>query len=86
MSIEQLFSSALGIESPWYIKSVNFNSEKKKLDIEVDFTKGSIFQDDSSNAESKSYKAYDTIRKTWRHLNFFEHECYLHCSSPKNTN
>ena len=79
MNIEQLFSEALGVVSPWYIKSVNFNSEQKKLDIEVDFKKGSEFED----TDTKTYKAYDTIRKTWRHLNFFEHECYLHCRTPR---
>ena len=83
MNIEQLFSAALGIVDPWYIKSVNFDSVSKKLDIEVDFKKGSTFQDDSGRAEPKEYKAYDTIRKTWRHLNFFEHECYLHCRTPR---
>lgn len=84
MNIEQLFSQALGIVDPWYIKSVNFNSEKKKLDIEVDFKKGSTFRDDDNGrSESKEYKAYDTIKKTWRHLNFFEHECYLHCRTPR---
>jgi transposase len=87
MNIEQLFSEALGIADPWYIKSVNFDSASKKLNIEVDFKKGSTFQDDSPNTDSnedlKSYKAYDTIRKTWRHLNFFEHECYLHCRTPR---
>lgn len=91
MNIEQLFSAALGIVDPWYIKLVNFDSASKKLDIEVDFKKGSRFQDDSPNANSntnssedlKTYKAYDTIKKTWRHLNFFEHECYLHCRTPR---
>ena len=80
MNIEQLFSVALGIVYPRYIKSVNFDSVNKKLDIEVDFKKGSKFKDDNSNtstkpnlSDSKVYKAYDTIRKTWRHLNFFEH-------------
>ena len=68
MNIEQLFSAALGIVDPWYIKSVNFNSDQKKLDIEVDFKKWSEFKDDSSN-DLKSYKAYDTVRKTWCHLN-----------------
>lgn len=27
--------------------------------------------------------AYDTIEKTWRHLNFFEHRCYLHARVPR---
>lgn len=31
----------------------------------------------------KRYTAYDTIDKTWRHLNFFEHLCYLHASVPR---
>jgi transposase len=108
MNIEQLFSQALGIVDPWYIKSVNFNSASKKLDIEVDFKKGSVFKDDSPKdnknslentststrtntntnisddlVDLKTYKAYDTIKKTWRHLNFFEHECYLHCRTPR---
>lgn len=26
---------------------------------------------------------YDTIDKEWRHLNFFEHECYLHARTPR---
>jgi len=28
-------------------------------------------------------KPYDTTKKTWRHLNFFEHECYLHARVPR---
>ena len=84
MNIEQLFSQALGIVDPWYIKSVNFNSEKKKLDIEVDFKKSSTFRgNNNGRSELKEYKAYDTIKKTWRHLNFFEHECHLHCRTPR---
>ena len=31
MNLEQLFSVALGITDPWYIKSVNFDSSRKKL-------------------------------------------------------
>ena len=28
-------------------------------------------------------KAYDTKRLTWRHLNFFEYEAYLHADAPR---
>ncbi len=31
----------------------------------------------------KEYKAYDTVKKSWRHLNFFEHECYLNSRTPR---
>lgn len=29
------------------------------------------------------YKAYDTVKKSWRHLNFFEHNCYLTARVPR---
>jgi hypothetical protein len=28
-----------------------------------------------SSADTKAYTAYDTKAKTYRHMNFFEHEC-----------
>ncbi len=64
INIEQLFSQALGIVSPWYIKSVNFDSANKKLDIEVDFKKGSTFEDDDNgNTESKESKPTIQLKK-----------------------
>ena len=78
--MEELFQQALGIESPWFIKSLEFDSEKKRLDIYVDFKRGATFSDVS---DGPSYKAYDTVNKTWRHLNFFQHDCYLHVRVPR---
>jgi hypothetical protein len=37
--------------------------------------KGTKFTD--SSADTKAYTAYDTKAKTYRHMNFFEHECHL---------
>ena len=40
--------------------------------------------DTSENENSeKTHKVYDTQDKTWRHLNFFEHECVLHARVPR---
>lgn len=33
--------------------------------------------------EREGCKAYDTTKKTWRHLNFFEHRAYLHARTPR---
>ena len=76
-----LFQLALNITSPWFIRTVDFCSDKKRLDIHIDFKRGSTFTDDDE--PEKPYKAYDTVEKTWRHLNFFEHECYLHARVPR---
>ncbi len=82
--MEDLFQRALGISSPWFIKSMDFNENTKRLDIEIDFKRGSTFSDiDDETDSSKEYKAYDTVKKTWRHLSFFQHECYLHARVPR---
>ncbi|WP_422136767.1 ISL3 family transposase [Endozoicomonas sp. ALD040] len=82
--MEDLFQTALGIASPWFIESVKFNTEQSRLDIYVNFQKGSTFRDSIEDDPSgKAYTAFDTVKKTWRHLNFFQHECYLHARVPR---
>lgn len=84
MDIELLFAKALGIEEPWIIKSVYFDSDKKLLEIKVDFKRGATFPyKDATTGNTKVYKAYDTVEKSWRHLNFFEHECYIVARTPR---
>jgi transposase len=84
MQLEMLFTEALGITAPWKITSLTFSSQKKELNIEVEFERGTtFFYEDPGTDEKGHYKAYDTVRKTWRHLNFFEHECYLHVKVPR---
>ena len=79
MKTENLFEAALNIHSPWYIKSAEFSEEKGRLDIYIDFKKGATF---SHEGESR-LKPYDTKQKTWKHLNFFENETYLHARVPR---
>lgn len=80
---QELFQMALNVTDPWYIKDLQFDSEAKRLDIYIDFKKGSIFNYTEEGEEIVGLKAYDTKEKTWRHLNFFEHECYLHARVPR---
>ena len=81
MNSELLFSMALGLQHPWRLQGVEFKTVdgKKELHITVDFEKGTKFCDEAGNF----YGVYDTREKTWRHLNFFEHHCYLHCKVPR---
>lgn len=76
-----IFQQALHINAPWFIKSIDFNEEQKRLDIHIDFERGAKFSVD--DAPKKAYTAYDTTVKIWRHLNFFEHECFLHARIPR---
>jgi hypothetical protein len=38
-----IFAAALGITEPWYVESVEFNSESKKLEIHLNFKKAPNF-------------------------------------------
>ena len=82
--MQKLFEKALHIEEPWYIEEIRFSEDEKKLEIKINFNRGATFHyEDPEGGISGDYKAYDTIEKRWRHLNFFEHECYLICRTPR---
>jgi transposase len=79
---KKLFEIALALEEPWYIKEIQFNSSSKgvgQLDIYVDFTKGAKFKDGNES----SCSVHDTVEKTWQHLDFFQHTCFLHARVPR---
>lgn len=78
--MESIFEKALGVETPWYIEKTKFDAEQKQLDIWIDFKRGSRFELEEGGVD---YPVHDTEEKTWRHLNFFQHECYLHVRVPR---
>lgn len=77
----EIFELALGLAAPWYVEKVEFITEgtERELHIHIDFKKGHKFEqlDGSSNS------AHDTKDRTWQHLNFFQHKCYLHARVPR---
>ncbi|MEA3506243.1 MAG: helix-turn-helix domain-containing protein [Elusimicrobiota bacterium] len=87
MKDTKLLEKALGLSKPWKVVKVNFNAEKKRLDIHLDFSKGGKFTPVPGTGEcsecGEMSSVYDTKEKEWRHLNFFQHECYLHARTPR---
>jgi len=71
-----LFQLALGLVPPWMVAAANFDAEKKRLDIEIDFKVGDRFA--CPECGKADCPVHDTVKKTWRHLNFFQHEAFLH--------
>jgi transposase len=76
----KLFQAALGIVEPWYVQGVEFDAGKKTLSIAVDFVAGSRF---ALPGIEGAHPVYDTVAKRYRHLNFFQHECYLEVRTPR---
>jgi transposase len=83
MSTKDLFSIALGIEEPWFVKDITFDSEKRRLDIILDFKRGSRFNCPECGTENCTI--HDTKERTWRHLDFFQHQAYLTARVPRIT-
>ena len=78
---KELFQLALNIQDPWFIDCIEFVPDEKRLDLWIDFIPGSEFE--CPECGRTECKAYDTSEKTWRHLNFFQYKCYLHCRVPR---
>jgi transposase len=71
-----LFQLALGLVPPWMVVDAKFDADKKRLDIEIDFKTGGRFA--CPECGKADCPVHDTVKKTWRHLNFFQHEAFLH--------
>jgi transposase len=77
---DRLFEAALGIAPPWFVTGVRFNEASKVLTVGIDFTAGSRFAVDGAG---DAHPVHDTVTKTYRHLNFFQHECVLEVRTPR---
>jgi transposase len=81
---KDLFAKALLVEKPWFVHDINFDQTAGRLEIWIDFERGSSFYyEDKESGFEGHFKAYDTTEKTWRHLNFFQYQCYLHAWIPR---
>lgn len=76
----QLFEAALGIVRPWYVSGVDFDAARKVLTISVNFVAGAKFP---APGVEGLHPAHDTQIKRLRHLNFFQHECFLEVRTPR---
>jgi len=76
----KLFETALGIAEPWSVSRVDFDEGAKVLSILVDFKPGSRFE---VSGHEGLHPVHDTVTKTYRHLNFFQHECHLQVRTPR---
>lgn len=76
-----LFQAALGIAAPWQVTEASFDPESGRLDIHLDFPRGARFA--CPESDEGACAVHDTEHKTWRHLNFFQHQAYLHGRVPR---
>jgi len=79
---QDILTLGLGLEKPWKIMDQNLNTSKKphELYIKISSDRGSRFPCPECG---QMCKAHDFKEFTWRHLNFFQHHCYLTAEVPR---
>lgn len=82
MTGSDIFTLGLGIEPPWRIVSQHLDTGKQphELRIELASERGGQFPCPECGVLCK---AHDFSEHTWRHLNFFQHHCYITARLPR---
>ncbi len=82
MNGDEILLLGIGIQSPWRLISQRLDTEKSphELHLEVKADRGAKFSCPECGCECS---AHDFREKSWRHLNFFQHHCYIHASVPR---
>ncbi len=76
-----LFQQALGLVAPWHVVDSSFDAAQRRLDLRIDFDVGARFACPECDRAGCAVK--DTSLKSWRHLDFFEHQAYLTARVPR---
>jgi len=66
---------------PWKVAECQFDVNQERLNIHLDFLKGSQFS--CPACDQADCAVHDTKEKSWRHLNFFQHETYMTARVPR---
>lgn len=82
MPTNDILALGLGLTGPWKIvdQHLDLDKEPHELHIRVEADRGSTYPCPECG---KPCKAHDFREFTWRHLNFFQHHCYLTASVPR---
>ena len=80
IGIEALFTSALGLVPPWEVDKVELDTARRRIDFEVRCTAKTLACPSCSAA---AQPVHDRLRRSWRHLDFFQFEAWLHADVPR---
>ena len=80
VQIEALFTSALGLQAPWAVRDVRLDTAKHRIDFDVE-CKQALLTCPACGAASQ--KVHDRLPRSWRHLDFFQYEAWLHAEVPR---
>ena len=82
MQAEDVFALGLGLSAPWTLLSQRLDTESNpfELHLEIGAERGAKYPCPTCGAMCA---AHDFEEMTWRHLNFFQHHCYISARVPR---
>ena len=82
MNSSDIFMLGLGLQAPWKLIAQSLNTEHSpyELQLQVGTERGELYSCPECGAPCS---AHDFKEKTWRHLNFFQHHCYITAKIPR---
>ena len=80
VGIESLFTSALGLVPPWQVEKVELDTARRRVDFEVRCQALTLAYPQCGAAEQR---IHDRLCRSWRHLDFFQFEAWLHADVPR---
>ena len=80
LSTEALFTAALGLQAPWQVNQVELSTIKKRIDFSVACSAKRM---SCPHCGCETQGIHDRVSKSWRHLDFFQYEAWLHADVPR---
>ena len=80
LSIETLFTTALGLHAPWVVKDVELDTAKRRIDFQVACEAKQLA---CPVCGAVDQPIHDRMARSWRHLDFFQYEAWLHADVPR---
>lgn len=82
MDAERVLALGLGVMPPWRLVSQHLETGKQphELHLRLEADRGSLFPCPECG---RACKAHDFSEFTWRHLNFFPHQCFITARVPR---
>jgi transposase len=80
VGIEALFTSALGLQAPWAVRDVRLDTAKRRIDFDVECKQALLA---CPACGTGAQKVHDRLGRSWRHLDFFQFEAWLHADVPR---
>jgi len=80
LSTETLFTAALGLQAPWQVNKVELSTTRNRIDFQVQCSAKRL---SCPHCAHVNQGIHDRLSKSWRHLDFFQYEAWIHADVPR---